>query len=121
MEEEIKNLLNCGYYDECNDYIVELNEEKMKDFFHVFFKADKVIFMNKDTEKIKAENQKLKEKFEYMMDCHKNECKTMENKLHCMQTEYDKKESRIIDETNKKISEIKDDVRMFMKLSTKYL
>ena len=59
MEEEIRNLLNCGYYDEYHDYIVELNEEKMKDFFHIFFKADKVIFANKDMEKLKYDADKM--------------------------------------------------------------
>lgn len=53
MKKEIKNLLNCGYYDDCHNYIVELNEEKMKDFFKVFFKADTIMFNNTDMNKMK--------------------------------------------------------------------
>ena len=39
MEEEIKNLLNCGYYDDCHNYIVELTEEKNERFFQSIFQS----------------------------------------------------------------------------------
>lgn len=77
MEKEIKNLLNCGYYDDCHNYIVELNEEKMKDFFKVFFKADTVIFNNTEMNKMKKENEDLQEKMDYMMEIYRKECEEM--------------------------------------------
>ena len=44
MEEEIKKLLACGYYDEWKNYIVEMHEEDVKEFFKKFFNADTIIF-----------------------------------------------------------------------------
>lgn len=94
MEEEIKNLLNCGYYDDCHNYIVELNEEKMKDFFKIFFKADTVIFANKDYEKVKMENQKLNEKFDYMMENHRKELDKMKNYVDRTAREVEKESEK---------------------------
>lgn len=103
MEEEIKKLLNCGYYDECHNYIVELNEEKMKDFFHVFFKADKVIFSNEDMEKMKKENQNLKEELEKI------------------KYDADKFTHKIMEEQTKRYCELKENGKAMIKAFAEYL
>lgn len=121
MEDEIKNLLNCGYYDDCHNYIVELNEEKMKDFFKVFFKADTVIFKNTDMEKMKTENQDLKEKFDYMMEVHKRECEEMK---HCVDeaAHYaDERLCKVVDEHERRYEELKRHGRDMIKAFAKYI
>lgn len=125
MEEEIKNLLNCGYYDDCHNYIVELNEEKMKDFFKIFFKADTVIFANKDYEKVKMENQKLNEKFDYMMENHKKELDEMKNYVDRTAREVEKESEKrmceIINEQEKRYNMLKQQGRDMIKAFTNYL
>ena len=121
MEEEIKNLLNCGYYDDCHNYIVELNEEKMKDFFKVFFKANTVIFNNTDMNKMKKENQDLKEKFDYMMEVHKRECAEMKHCIdeaaHCA----DERLYKVVDEHERRYEELKRNGRDMIKAFAKYI
>lgn len=125
MEEEIKNLLNCGYYDECHNYIVELNEEKMKDFFKIFFKADTVIFANKDYEKVKMENQKLNEKFDYMMENHRKELDEMKNYVDRTAREVEKESEKrmceIINEQEKRYNMLKQQGRDMIKAFANYL
>ena len=125
MEEEIKNLLNCGYYDDCHNYIVELNEEKMKEFFRTFFKADTVIFANKDYEKMKMENQKLNEKFEYMMENHRKELDEMKNYVDKIAREVEKESEKrmceIINEQEKRYNMLKQQGRDMIKAFTNYL
>ena len=115
MEEEIKNLLNCGYYDECNDYIVELNEEKMKDFFHIFFKADKVIFANKDMEKLKKENQNLQEQVQCMKCGHHEEIQGLNEQIEKLKYDADKMAHEIIEEQSKKYNELKENSKILIK------
>lgn len=116
MEEEIRNLLNCGYYDEYHDYIVELNEEKMKDFFHIFFKADKVIFANKDMEKLKKENQNLQEQVQ-CMKCghHHEEIQELNEQIEKLKYNADKIAHEIIEEQNKKYNELKENSKILIK------
>lgn len=125
MEEEIKNLLNCGYYDECHNYIVELNEEKMKDFFKVFFKANTVIFNNTDMNKLQAENQKLEEKMEYMMEVHRKECDEMKHYVDKTareaEIESDKKMYKIMEEQERRYNELKQHGREMIKAFAKYI
>nr|DAD79157.1 MAG TPA: hypothetical protein [Siphoviridae sp. ctsDY37]DAF96065.1 MAG TPA: hypothetical protein [Siphoviridae sp. cteLB10] len=125
MEEEIKNLLNCGYYDDCHNYIVELNEEKMKDFFKIFFKADTVIFANKDYEKVKMENQKLNEKFDYMMENHRKELDEMKNYVDRTAREVEKESEKrmceIINEQEKRYNMLKQQGRDMIKAFANYL
>lgn len=125
MEEEIKNLLNCGYYDDCHNYIVELNEEKMKDFFKIFFKADTVIFANKDYEKVKMENQKLNEKFDYMMKNHRKELDEMKNYVDRTTREVEKESEKrmceIINEQEKRYNMLKQQGREMIKAFANYL
>ena len=121
MEKEIKNLLNCGYYDECHNYIVELNEGKMKDFFRTFFKADTVIFTNKDYEKIKKENQDLKEKFDYMMEVHRKECSEMKHYIDKTAYEADQRTYKIMEEQEKRYNEMKESGRQLIKAIAKYI
>lgn len=125
MEEEIKNLLNCGYYDDCHNYIVELNEEKMKDFFKIFFKADTVIFANKDYEKVKMENQKLNEKFDYMMENHRKELDKMKNYVDRTAREVEKESEKrmceIINEQEKRYNMLKQQGRDMIKAFANYL
>lgn len=125
MEEEIKNLLNCGYYDDCHNYIVELNEEKMKDFFKIFFKADTVIFANKDYEKVKMENQKLNEKFDYMMENHRKELDKMKNYVDRTAREVEKESEKrmceIINEQEKRYNMLKQRGRDMIKAFANYL
>lgn len=125
MEEEIKNLLNCGYYDDCHNYIVELNEEKMKDFFKIFFKADTVIFANKDYEKVKMENQKLNEKFDYMMENHRKELDEMKNYVDRTTREVEKESEKrmceIINEQEKRYNMLKQQGRDMIKAFANYL
>ena len=125
MEEEIKNLLNCGYYDDCHNYIVELNEEKMKDFFKIFFKADTVIFANKDYEKVKMENQKLNEKFDYMMENHRKELDKMKNYVDRTAREVEKNQKKrmceIINEQEKRYNMLKQQGRDMIKAFANYL
>lgn len=125
MEEEIKNLLNCGYYDDCHNYIVELNEEKMKDFFKIFFKADTVIFANKDYEKVKMENQKLNEKFDYMMENHRKELDEMKNYVDRTAREVEKESEKrmceIINEQEKRYNMLKQRGRDMIKAFANYL
>lgn len=125
MEEEIKNLLNCGYYDDCHNYIVELNEEKMKDFFKIFFKADTVIFANKDYEKMKMENQKLNEKFDYMMENHRKELDEMKNYVDRTAREVEKESEKrmceIINEQEKRYNMLKQQGRDMIKAFANYL
>lgn len=125
MEEEIKNLLNCGYYDDCHNYIVELNEEKMKDFFRTFFKADTVIFANKDYEKVKMENQKLNEKFDYMMENHRKELDEMKNYVDRTAREVEKESEKrmceIINEQEKRYNMLKQQGRDMIKAFANYL
>ena len=121
MEKEIKNLLNCGYYDECHNYIVELNEEKIKDFFRRFFKADTVIFANKDYEKIKKESQDLKEKFDYMMEVHRKECSEMKHYIDKTAYEADQRTYKIMEEQEKRYNEMKESGRQLIKAIAKYI
>ena len=125
MEEEIKNLLNCGYYDDCHNYIVELNEEKMKDFFKIFFKADTVIFANKDYEKVKMENQKLNEKFDDMMENHRIELDEMKNYVDRTAREVEKESEKrmceIINEQEKRYNMLKQQGRDMIKAFANYL
>lgn len=125
MEEEIKNLLNCGYYDDCHNYIVELNEEKMKDFFRTFFKADTIIFANKDYEKMKMENQKLNEKFDYMMENHRKELDEMKNYVDRTAREVEKESEKrmceIINEQEKRYNMLKQQGRDMIKAFANYL
>lgn len=125
MEEEIKNLLNCGYYDDCHNYIVELNEEKMKDFFKIFFKADTIIFANKDYEKVKMENQKLNEKFDYMMENHRKELDEMKNYVDRTAREVEKESEKrmceIINEQEKRYNMLKQQGRDMIKAFANYL
>lgn len=125
MEEEIKNLLNCGYYDDCHNYIVELNEEKMKDFFRTFFKADTIIFANKDYEKMKMENQKLNEKFDYMMEVHRKECEEMKHYIDRtareVEKESEKRMCKIINEQEKRYNMLKQQGRDMIKAFANYL
>lgn len=117
MEEEIKDLLNCGYYDECKNYIVELNEEKMKDFFRKFFKADTVIFANKDYEKIKTENMNLEEKCDSFIE----QQKEMKHYIDKMSLEADERIYRLQEEHEKKIYELKQNGRNMIKAFASYL
>lgn len=125
MEEEIKNLLNCGYYDDCHNYIVELNEEKMKDFFKIFFKADTVIFANKDYEKVKMENQKLNEKFDYMMENHRKKLDKMKNYVDRTAREVEKESEKrmceIINKQEKRYNMLKQRGRDMIKAFANYL
>ncbi len=52
---------------------------------------------------------------------HQVEMEKMRNKLNCMKTEFNNKTSEVLCETNKKIKEIEDDVRTFMKIIAKYI
>ena len=121
MEEEIRKLLNCGYYDDCNDYIVELNEEKMKDFFHLFFKADKVIFMNKDMEKMKKENQNLQEQVQCMKDGHYVEIKELKEQIEEEKHNVEKIAHEIMEEQNKKYNELKENAKTMIKAFADFL
>ena len=121
MEDEIKNLLNCGYYDDCHNYIVELNEEKMKDFFRTFFKADTVIFANKDYEKMKMENQNLTEKCDSLIEMHRKECEEMKHYIDKTAHEADERTCKIIDEQEKRYYELKRQGREMIKAFANYL
>ena len=121
MEEEIKDLLNCGYYDECKNYIVELNEEKMKDFFRKFFKADTVIFANKDYEKIKTENMNLNEKFDYMIETHRKECEEMKHYIDKMSLEADERLYKLREEHEKRCYELRQCGRDMIRAFAMYL
>lgn len=121
MEDEIKNLLNCGYYDECHNYIVELNEEKMKDFFRIFFKADTVIFTNKDYEKMKNENEKLNEKFDYMMEVHRKECEEMKHYIDKSALEADERMHKLQEEHEKRCYELRQSGRDMIRAFANYL
>lgn len=121
MEEEIKNLLNCGYYDDCHNYIVELNEEKMKDFFRTFFKADTVIFANKDYEKIKIENMNLKEKCDSLIEMHRKECEEMKHYIDKTAHEADERLSQIQAEHEKRCYELRQSGRDMIKAFANYL
>lgn len=102
MEEEIKNLLNCGYYDECHNYIVELNEEK-----------------------VKMENQKLNEKFDYMMENHRKELDEMKNYVDRTAREVEKESEKrmceIINEQEKRYNMLKQQGRDMIKAFANYL
>lgn len=121
MEEEIKNLLNCGYYDDCHNYIVELNEEKMKNFFKIFFKADTVIFANKDYEKVKMENQKLNEKFDYMMENHRKECEEMKHYIDKSALKADERMHKLQEEHEKRCYELRQSGRDMIRAFANYL
>lgn len=121
MEKEIKNLLNCGYYDDCHNYIVELNEEKMKDFFKVFFKADTVIFNNTEMNKMKKENEDLQEKMDYMMEVHRKECEEMKCYIDKMAHEADQRTYKIMEEQEKRYNEMKENGRQLIKTIAKYI
>lgn len=121
MEKEIKNLLNCGYYDDCHNYIVELNEEKMKDFFKVFFKADTVIFNNTEMNKMKKENEDLQEKMDYMMEIYRKECEEMKCYIDKMAHEADQRTYKIMEEQEKRYNEMKENGRQLIKTIAKYI
>ena len=121
MEEKIKNLLNCGYYDDCHNYTVELNEEKMKDFFKTFFKADTIIFVNKDYEKIKTENQKLNEKMNYMVEVHKKECEEMKHYIDKTSLEADERIHKFQEEHEKRCYELRQSGRDMIRAFANYL
>ena len=97
----------------------------MKDFFKIFFKADTVIFANKDYEKVKMENQKLNEKFDYMMENHRKELDEMKNYVDRTAREVEKESEKrmceIINEQEKRYNMLKQQGRDMIKAFANYL
>lgn len=54
MKEKLKDTLVCGYYDEdINNYIVELDENKLDQLLKEVFHAKSIILVNGSTENLR--------------------------------------------------------------------
>lgn len=124
MKDKIKKTLEggyCGYYDECGKYIVEVNEEKLKELLKNAFDAKEVIITNSETNRLKARNRELEQKMDYMIEVHRKECIDMKHDIDKMAHDMEMNCHKIMEEQEKRYYEMKENGRTLIKAIAQYI